>query len=125
MPNQKLGMLMPNRPNMVPTLSVAESGLAPANTPRGSAIKMAMMIANVASSSVAGSRDAIRSVTGWAKRKDRPRLPCAAFAMKYTYWTRNGLSRPQRAFASATSASVASSGRSSEAGSPGARCSSP
>ena len=29
MPNQKLGMLMPNKPKKVPTLSVAESGRAP------------------------------------------------------------------------------------------------
>ena len=54
--SQKLGMLMPKRPHVVPKLSIHEFGLAPAQTPSGMANSVAMTMAHTASSMVAGKR---------------------------------------------------------------------
>ena len=86
MPNQKLGMLIPQSPKVVPTLSVQEFGLAPAQTPSGMASTIAITTEKRASSMVAGSRMAITSLTGWAYLKDCPKSPCAADLRNFTYW---------------------------------------
>ena len=87
MPNQKLGMLMPNSPKVVPVLSTQELGLAAAQTPSGMAKMTAMMSEAAASSSVAGIRLMITSSTGSSYLKDRPRFPWAADMKNLTYWT--------------------------------------
>ena len=87
MPNQKLGMLMPNRPKVVPVLSTQELGLAAAHTPRGMANITAMMTEAVASSRVAGIRETITSSTGSSYLKEVPKFPWAAERKNLTYWT--------------------------------------
>src|SRR6266511_1055362 len=52
MASQKLGMLIPKRPKVVPRLSTQEFGLAPAQTPKGIASRVAIMIAKSASEPV-------------------------------------------------------------------------
>ena len=65
-PNQKLGMLIPKKPKNEPILSTHEFGRAPAQTPKGTPIIMAIKIAKNASSIVAGKRSAITVKTGSA-----------------------------------------------------------
>ena len=55
-PIQKLGMLMPKKPNTDPKLSIQEFGLAPAQTPSGTPMRTASSVAKNVSSSVAGKR---------------------------------------------------------------------
>jgi len=62
-PIQKLGMLMPKKPNIDPRLSIQELGRAPAHTPSGTPIKSANKVAKKASSSVAGKRCANSTIT--------------------------------------------------------------
>ena len=87
MPNQKLGMLMPNSPKVVPVLSTQELGLAAAHTPKGMAKMTAMMTEAVASSRVAGIRLTITSSTGSSYLKERPKSPWTADMKNLTYWT--------------------------------------
>lgn len=120
MPSQKLCMLIPQSPKVVPRLSIKEFGLAPAQTPSGMASTIAMTTEKVASSMVAGSRMAITSLTGWAFLNDCPKSPFTADLRNFTYWTYIGWSSPQRCLASAISAVVASSPSNIRVGSPGA-----
>ena len=60
MPNQKLGIEMPKKPNIEPRLSAQEFGLAPAQTPSGMPKTIAISIEAMASSMVAGSRSPIK-----------------------------------------------------------------
>src|SRR5688572_27832513 len=83
--SQKLGMLMPNRPKVVPMLSIHEFGRDPAHTPSGIASKVAMMMAKVASSMVAGRRVLMTSMTGSAYLKDLPKSPAAADFRNFKY----------------------------------------
>ena len=62
-PIQKLGMLIPKKPNTEPKLSIQELGRAPAHTPSGTPIRSANNVAKKASSSVAGKRCASSSTT--------------------------------------------------------------
>ena len=68
------------------------------------------MIPAVASSSVAGSRSRMMSVTGLPWVQLLPRSPLSSDDMYIAYWTSTGLSRPSVARIASTSASVASSG---------------
>ena len=85
--SQKLGMLMPNRPQVVPRLSIHEFGLAPAQTPSGMASSVAMTMAQNASSMVAGSRLRITLVTGSAYLNDLPKSPAATDFKNFQYCT--------------------------------------
>src|ERR1043166_2955416 len=76
-PSQKLGILMPNNPNVVPRLSNQEFGFAPAQTPSGIAKTVAMMMAKIANSMVAGRRVLMTRVTGSPYLKDLPKSPVA------------------------------------------------
>ena len=87
MPSQKLGMLIPKRPRLVPRLSIHELGRAPAQTPSGTARETAIRIEKSASSIVAGNLCAMTSLTGAEKRKDLPKSPVAAERTNLTYWT--------------------------------------
>src|SRR3990170_8812384 len=78
MASQKLGMLIPKRPKVVPTLSSHELGREPAHTPNGIARQVAMIIEKTASSMVAGSRDLMTLVTGSPYLKDLPKSPATA-----------------------------------------------
>src|SRR5687768_14186190 len=78
MASQKLGMLMPKRPKVVPRLSIHEFGLEPAHTPSGMANTVAMMMAQVASSIVAGNLVMITRMTGSVYLNDRPKSPATA-----------------------------------------------
>jgi hypothetical protein len=78
MASQKLGMLIPKSPKVVPTLSTQELGFAPAQTPKGIASRVAIMIAKIASSMVAGKRVLMTRATGSAYLKDLPKSPAAA-----------------------------------------------
>ena len=66
MPNQKLGIEMPKKPNVEPRLSAHEFGLAPAQTPSGMPSMIAISIDAMASSIVAGSLSPINVMTGSA-----------------------------------------------------------
>ena len=81
MPSQKLGILMPKRPKLVPRLSIHELGLEPAITPKGIAKRVAMIIEKKASSIVAGRRVLMTLATGSPYLKDLPNSPAAAEAM--------------------------------------------
>jgi hypothetical protein len=83
--SQKLGMLMPKRPKVVPRLSTHELGLEPAHTPSGIARRVAMIIAKIASSMVAGSRVFITLTTGSAYLNDLPKSPTAADLINLKY----------------------------------------
>ena len=83
--SQKLGMLMPKRPKVVPRLSIQELGLEPAHTPSGIARSVAMMIAKIASSIVAGRRVLMTSITGSAYLNDLPKSPAAADLRNFKY----------------------------------------
>ena len=85
--SQKLGMLMPKRPNVVPTLSIQELGLEPDHTPSGIAKSVAMRIAKNASSMVAGRRVLMTLITGSAYLNDLPKSPAAADLRNFKYWT--------------------------------------
>ena len=85
MPNQKLGIEMPKKPNTEPRLSAQEFGLAPAQTPSGMPKTIAISSEAIASSIVAGSRSPIKVITGSEYRKDVPRSPEAIFARKRRY----------------------------------------
>src|SRR5712692_9895499 len=69
MPNQKLGIEMPKKPNIEPKLSAHEFGFAPAQTPSGMPKMIAISRDATASSMVAGSRSPIKLITGSAYRK--------------------------------------------------------
>ena len=62
-PSQKLGMLIPKKPNTDPKLSIQELGLAPAHTPSGTPMRTANSVAKKVSSRVAGKRWTSNSVT--------------------------------------------------------------
>ena len=85
MPSQKLGMLMPNSPKLVPRLSIHELGFDPAHTPRGIAKRVAMMIETIANSMVAGSRVLMTLLTGSAYLNDLPKSPVTADVMNLKY----------------------------------------
>ena len=85
MPSQKLGIEIPKKPNTEPRLSAQEFGLAPAQTPSGMPIRIAISIEAIASSMVAGSRSPIRPITGSEYLKDMPRSPEAMLARKRRY----------------------------------------
>ena len=85
MASQKLGMLMPKSPKVVPTLSIQELGLAPAQTPSGIASSVAMLIATTASSIVAGRRLRMTLITGSVYLNDRPKSPANADRRNFRY----------------------------------------
>ena len=85
MPSQKLGIEIPKKPNTEPRLSAQEFGLAPAQTPSGMPIRIAIRREAIASSMVAGSRSPIRPITGSEYLKDVPRSPEAMLARKRRY----------------------------------------
>ena len=87
MPSQKLGIVMPKKPNIEPRLSTQELGFAPAQTPSGMPITIAISSEAIASSIVAGNRSPIRPITGSAYLNDLPRSPEAMLARKRRYWT--------------------------------------
>src|SRR5262245_50786069 len=87
MPNQKLGIEMPKKPNVEPRLSTHEFGLAPAQAPSGIPKMIAISMDATASSIVAGSLSPINVRTGSAYRKDVPRSPARIFARNRRYWT--------------------------------------
>ena len=63
-PNQKAGMETPKRAPTVAILSINEFFFIAAITPRGTAVKIAMNIATMVNSIVAGSLSVIKSITG-------------------------------------------------------------
>jgi len=85
MPSQKLGMLMPKSPKVVPTLSSHEFGFEPAQTPNGMAKTMAMIIEKIASSIVAGRRALMTLLTGSAYLNDLPNSPVSVDATNFKY----------------------------------------
>ena len=85
MPSQKLGMLIPKRPHVVPTLSNHEFGLEPAQTPNGMAKRMAMIIEKIASSIVAGRRALMTWLTGSAYLNDLPNSPVTVEVTNFKY----------------------------------------
>ena len=86
MPSQKLGIEMPKKPATEPRLSAQEFGFAPANTPSGIPTTSAIKSEVNASSTVAGSRSPISSITGSEYLNDVPRSPDAMLARKRMYW---------------------------------------
>jgi hypothetical protein len=82
--------------------------------------RVAIMIEQIASSIVAGSRVLITLVTGSAYLNDLPNSPVAADVTNRKYWIYSGRSNPHRSFAFATSAALVSSPKSKSVGSPGA-----
>ena len=65
MPDQKMGMDTPTRATTMLTLSASLFFLTAAKTPRATPRSDATMMAQMASSAVAGKRAAISAVTGW------------------------------------------------------------
>ena len=64
MPDQKMGMDTPTRATTMLTLSAALFFFTAANTPKATPTRAATMMAQMASSAVAGKRAAISWVTG-------------------------------------------------------------
>ena len=65
MPDQKMGMETPTRATTMLTLSASLFFFTAASTPRATPRSDATMMAQMASSAVAGKRAAISAVTGW------------------------------------------------------------
>src|SRR5437773_3235333 len=102
-PTQKVGSENPRIEPAMMVLPAADRGARPAQSPRGIPSRTAIIIAALASSSVAGMRSRIRPIAGTLKAKDLPRSPLAACATKTKYCSMSGRSSPSAAVARAIS----------------------
>ena len=95
--NPRIDPAMMERPAM-------EFGLSPAQRPSGMPRMIAISIAAIASSIVAGMRSRIRPSAGVLCTNDRPRSPCTAPFRNVRYCAHSGLLRPSAAIARSRSA---------------------